>query len=152
MKNKKRSPMGLMRSRQTRSEINVQTPAGLQNADLLMNLDYDEVLLLKSINYYFENEHRFFKGQKEDLLFDLVNQVLEKVARGEFEVDIEDYYQGTLENEMDHANITQMRHLLRDAGAHFYKKMHTPGLMKRERHRDEDGECVDRECREAVAG
>lgn len=125
------------RRRQTRSEQNVQQPMGLQNMEYLMSLDYDEVLLLKSINYYFDNEHRFHHGQKEDLLFDLVNQVLGKISRGDLPLEVDDYYSGNLENEMDHANLTQMRHLLRDAGAHLYKKMYDPGLVRRERRRKE---------------
>jgi hypothetical protein len=103
--------------------------------EYLMSLDYDEVLLLKSINYYFENEHRFWNGQKEDLLFDLVDQVLGKVADETLDLDLDDYYFGELENEMDHANLTQMRHLLRDAGAHLYKKMYDPNHARRERRR-----------------
>lgn len=138
------------RRRQTRSETNVQQPMGLQNMEYLMSLDYDEVLLLKSINYYFDNEHRFHHGQKEDLLFDLVNQVLGKISRGDLPLEIDDYYSGNLENEMDHANLTQMRHLLRDAGAHLYKKMYDPGLVRRERRSKEIDECFeeDVECLE----
>ena len=130
------------RRRQTRSETNVQQPLGLQNMEYLMSLDYDEVLLLKSINYYFENEHRFHHGQKEDLLFDLVNQVLDKIGRGDLPLNVDKYYHGNLENEMEHANLTQMRHLLRDAGAHLYKKMYDPGLVRRERRRKEIGEVL----------
>jgi hypothetical protein len=121
---------------------------GLQNAELLMNLDYDEVLLLKSINYYFENEHHFYGGQKEDMLFDLVNQVLDKMARGDIPLEVEDYYAGNLDNEMDHANLTQMRHLLRDAGAHLYKKMYNPGIVKKERRRKQIDECFEKELAE----
>jgi hypothetical protein len=125
--------------------VNVQTPVGLQNAELLLNLDYDEIILLKSINYFFENEHRFYGGQKEDLLFDLVNQILDKTATGEFNLDVNKYYTGNLENEMDHANLTQMRHLLRDAGALLYKRMYTPGLVKRERRGEMIDACVEEE-------
>lgn len=145
MKKRSQSPMGRMRSRQTKSELNAQTPMGLQNADLLLNLDYDEIILLKSINYYFENEHHLWGRHKEDLLFDLVNQVLEKTARGEFPLDVENYYPGNLENEMDHANLTQMRHLLRDAGAHLYKKMYTPGLAKMDKRRAQIDACFEEE-------
>jgi len=122
-----------MRSRQTKSEINVQTPTGLQNMEMLMNLDYDEIVLLRSINHYFENEHMMYRSQREDLLFDLVNQVLDKVADGRIPLDLEHFYPGDLENEMDHASLVPMRHLLREAGAHLFRKMYRPGEGRREK-------------------
>jgi hypothetical protein len=113
--------------------------------EYLMSLDYDEVLLLKSINYYFENEHRLWHGDKEELLFDLVNQVLGKMATAEVPLELKDYYDGDLANEMEHANTTQMRHLLRDAGAYLYKKMYDPGAIRRERRRKEIDQCFEEE-------
>ena len=80
MKKKGRTPLGLARSRQTRSEINVQTPTGLQNMEMLINLGYDEIILLRSINYFFENEHNMYRDRMYELVFDLVIQVLDKIA------------------------------------------------------------------------
>lgn len=98
--------------------------------EMLINLGYDEIILLRSINYFFENEHHMYRDQMRDLVFDLVVQVCEKIVDGTIPLDIEDYYDGSLENEMDHANITQMRHLLRDAGAHLFKRMYNPGIAQ----------------------
>ena len=110
--------------------------------EMLINLGYDEIILLRSINYFFENEHHMYRDQMRDLVFDLVVQVIDKVADGTIPLDIEDYYDGSLENEMDHANITQMRHLLRDAGAHLFKRMYNPGIAQDQGRLEEMTGCV----------
>lgn len=98
--------------------------------EMLINLGYDEIILLRSINYFFENEHHMYRDRAYELVFDLVVQVIDKIADGTIPLNFSDYYDGNLENEMDHANLTQMRHLLRDAGAHLFKRMYKPGIVQ----------------------
>ena len=131
------------RNRLTRSQRDVQTPQGLQSREYLFDLEYDEIILFQSINYYFENEHRFHNGQKEDLLFDIVNQILDKIANGDILLNIDDYYSGSIENEMDHANFTQMKHLVRDAGSYLYRKMYDPDSEKFKKIREAAKDCKD---------
>ena len=131
------------RNRLTRSQRDVQTPTGLQSMEYLYTLDYDEIILLKSINYFFENQHLFYNGKKEELLFELVDDILDKVSEGRIPLNVDDYYTGDIDDESDHGNPTLMKRLLRDAGSYLYKKMYNPNLIKREKRRAQLEECPD---------
>lgn len=127
---RRKSPRGLAQSRKTRSEINVQTPTGLQNMEMLINLNYGEITLMRGIERYFDNEYRMDRRQADDVMFDLTEQVFLKIADGTLDLDVYDYYDGDLENDADHGNMTQMRHLLREVGDCLFKRMNNPGIIQ----------------------
>ena len=111
--------------------------------EMLINLGYDEIILLRSINFFFENEHGMYRDRRRELVFDLVYQVIEKIADGTIPLMFTDYYDGDLNNEMDHANLYEMRRLLRDAGAHLFKRMYNPGIAQGQDRLREMTEVVD---------
>jgi hypothetical protein len=99
---------------------------GLQNIEYLMNLDHDEIALLRRIDNLDRLKDVLPEVEINLIIFRLTDEIIKKIAKGELPIDFRDYHKERLGDFMIHGDSTQFQELIDEVGNYLFKKMYNP--------------------------